>query len=69
MMSETNTSIPLDQLQQEFNVFDTDRNGYISARDMGHVMASLGHNLSRAELNYLVREIDSDGDARVRCTM
>ena len=45
--------------------FDSDRNGYIDAKELGRVMLSLGEQLSENELNEMISAGDRDGDGRV----
>ncbi|GAB2227533.1 hypothetical protein Droror1_Dr00009355 [Drosera rotundifolia] len=51
-----------DQLKQLFNMFDRDGNGYITAAELAHSMARLGHALTQEELTGMIKEADVDGD-------
>lgn len=42
-----------------------DENGYISADELRHVMASLGENLTEDEVKAMIQEADKDGDGHV----
>ncbi|XP_074301952.1 putative calcium-binding protein CML18 [Silene latifolia] len=50
------------QLKQLFNMFDRDHNGYITAAELAHSMAKLGHALTADELTGMIKEADTDGD-------
>lgn len=52
-------------LNSIFQVFDRDKDGYITAQELQMVMASLGENLTQEELNEMIRAADTDGDGRV----
>ncbi|XP_028753345.1 probable calcium-binding protein CML18 [Neltuma alba] len=51
-----------DQLRQIFRMFDRDGNGYITAAELAHSMAKLGHALTAEELTGMIKEADTDGD-------
>lgn len=48
-----------------FRKFDKDGNGYITAAELAHSMARMGHALSVRELTDMIREADTDGDGRI----
>lgn len=50
------------QLRQLFKMFDRDGNGYITAAELAHSMAKLGHALTAEELTGMIKEADTDGD-------
>ncbi|KAL5710230.1 putative calcium-binding protein cml18 [Ranunculus cassubicifolius] len=51
-----------DQLKKLFKIFDRDGNGYITAAELAHSMAKLGHALTAKELTGMIKEADTDGD-------
>ncbi|GMI63885.1 hypothetical protein like AT1G32250 [Hibiscus trionum] len=53
------------QLRQLFKMFDRDGNGYITAAELAHSMAKLGHALSAEELTGMIKEADTDGDGMI----
>lgn len=53
------------QLRQLFRMFDRDGNGFITAAELAHSMAKLGHALTVEELTGMIREADTDGDGRI----
>ncbi|XP_057730761.1 probable calcium-binding protein CML17 [Arachis stenosperma] len=54
-----------EQLRQLFKMFDRDGNGFITAAELAHSMARLGHALTADELTGMIREADTDGDGRI----
>ncbi|GAB2273220.1 hypothetical protein Dimus_008022 [Dionaea muscipula] len=54
-----------EQLRVLFRVFDKDGDGYITAAELAHSMARLGHALTVEELTGMIREADNDGDGRI----
>ncbi|XP_050387418.1 calmodulin-like [Argentina anserina] len=53
------------QLKEAFRVFDKDQNGFISADELRHVMASLGESLTDQQIDQMVHEADIDGDGQI----
>lgn len=53
------------QLQALFRAFDRDGNGFITAVELAHSMARLGHALTVKELTEMIREADTDNDGRI----
>ncbi|CAN8269744.1 unnamed protein product [Cochlearia groenlandica] len=51
-----------EQLKAIFKMFDRDGNGYITAAELAHSMAKLGHKLTAEELTGMIKEADRDGD-------
>ncbi|KAJ4894965.1 putative calcium-binding protein CML17 [Raphanus sativus] len=62
---KTRTPYTEEQLLRLFRIFDTDGNGFITAKELAHSMARLGHALTVAELTGMIKEADSDGDGRI----
>jgi calcium-binding protein CML len=64
------TAVPYNQgeLLAVFRTFDRDGNGFITAAELAHSMAKLGHALSVKELSDMIREADTDGDGRISFT-
>ena len=54
-----------EEIRQAFKVFDKDGNGYISAAELRHVMATLGEKLTDYEVDQMIREADVDGDGQL----
>ncbi|KAE8724169.1 putative calcium-binding protein CML17 [Hibiscus syriacus] len=53
------------QLRQLFKMLDRDGNGYITAAELAHSMAKLGHALTAEELTGMIKEADTDGDGMI----
>ncbi|XP_010549835.1 PREDICTED: probable calcium-binding protein CML18 [Tarenaya hassleriana] len=51
-----------EQLRAIFKLLDRDGNGYITAAELAHSMAKLGHALTAEELTGMIKEADRDGD-------
>lgn len=49
----------------QFQIFDKDGNGFISAAELRHVMTNLGEKLTDEEVDEMMREADIDGDGQV----
>merc|ERR1712080_498753 len=57
-----------EELAQAFKHFDRDRDGFIDAQDLRTTMASLGENLTKEEVDEMIREgdiLDTDGKLNV----
>jgi len=49
------------ELKETFVYFDKDKDGYISSKELGVVMRSLGQNPTDAEIRDIINEVDADG--------
>ena len=47
--------------KEAFALFDRDGDGFVSSKELGTVMRSLGQNPSEAELRDIINEVDQDG--------
>lgn len=54
-----------EQLKHLFQMFDRDGNGFITAAELAHSMAKLGHALTAEELTGMIKEADTDGDGMI----
>ena len=49
------------ELKEQFQLFDTDGSGYISWKELGHMLRALGSNPTEAELKKMISKHDKDG--------
>nr|XP_027108155.1 calmodulin-like [Coffea arabica]XP_027108156.1 calmodulin-like [Coffea arabica]XP_027108158.1 calmodulin-like [Coffea arabica]XP_027108159.1 calmodulin-like [Coffea arabica] len=55
-----------DDLAEAFQIFDADKNGFISAKELQRVLISLGcQNCSLRECRRMIKGVDRDGDGSV----
>ena len=52
-------------IQKIFNLFDTDRKGSISLKDLKRVSKELGESMSDEELREMLERADSNGDGEI----
>jgi len=55
----------LDSYTKAFQIYDRDKDGYISLEELGTALRSLGQACSIPELKELIRSVDHDGDMRI----
>ncbi len=51
--------------KEEFSLFDKDADGFITTKELGTVMLSLGMTLTEAELQDMINEVDADGNGEI----
>lgn len=56
-----------EETRRAFDAFDKDHNGTISADELRAVMQSLGENLTKDEIDEMIREADKDGNGEIDC--
>ncbi len=54
-----------EEIQEAFEVFDTDGSGHISVEEFRVMMTTLGEKMSHDEVNELLRIADRNGDDRI----
>ena len=42
-----------------------DGNGFINRQELGYVMENLGEEMDKEEIEFLINEIDLDGDGQI----
>jgi len=52
------------EFREAFAAFDKNRDGVITAKELGEVLRSLGENPSETELLRIINEVDLDGKHR-----
>ncbi|XP_010505874.1 PREDICTED: calmodulin-2/4 [Camelina sativa] len=66
MVAQSQTTYDqLAELCETFSLMDMDGNGFITAKELGTVMRSLGHNLTKSELQGMLNEMDADGNGTI----
>ncbi|KAG6545614.1 hypothetical protein Mapa_012968 [Marchantia paleacea] len=53
------------ELKAAFNVFDIDKNNFISAEELHQVLKGLGEKSTMEDCSRMIRGVDSDGDGQV----
>ena len=61
----TQTETPESNLLDAFKAFDVNGDGYISKEELKEGLQILGEQISDAELNDLIQQIDSDNDGHI----
>jgi len=54
-----------DEIQEAFNVFDNDRDGFINGTELRQVMLSIGEKLTDEEIEEMIKEADTDEDGQI----
>eukprot|EP01083_Nonionella_stella_P125891 380847_1 len=53
------------EFKQAFELFDLNKNGKITHKELKKIMQGLGQNPTEVEIDELVKEIDADGDGTI----
>ena len=56
---------PDEDLRDAFNMFDSDRSGYIDRNEVRSLMKKLAQNLTDEEVDLIMEECDTDGDGEI----
>ncbi|KRX10169.1 hypothetical protein PPERSA_08572 [Pseudocohnilembus persalinus] len=59
------TQEQIEVLDQAFQLFDTDKSGFIDDKELRDAMKALGFEASKAEVAKLIQEIDKDGSGTI----
>ena len=54
-----------EELKQAFAVFDVDGNGTISDEELASVMNALGENLTKADIDFMIKAVDINSDGEI----
>ena len=65
MCSQRSINLLFLEYRDAFKFFDKDGNGYITTRELGAIMRSLGQNPTETELQDMVNEVDYDGKVKL----
>ncbi|VVT46158.1 uncharacterized protein SAPINGB_P001075 [Magnusiomyces paraingens] len=60
-MADQLTEHQIESIKEAFSLFDKDNDGYITTKELGTVMRSLGQNPSQSELQDMISEANSNG--------
>jgi calmodulin len=53
------------ECREIFNLFDKDKDGSITTKELGEVMKALGANPTQSELQEMLNEVDTDGSGKI----
>mmetsp|Transcript_32035 Transcript_32035/g.51456 ORF Transcript_32035/g.51456 Transcript_32035/m.51456 type:complete len:159 (+) Transcript_32035:27-503(+) len=53
------------EFRQAFDLFDLNKNGKITHKELKKIMQGLGQNPTEVEIDELIKEIDADGDGQI----
>lgn len=64
-MSEKLSDEQLDELKEAFSIYDINKDGAITTRELGTVLRQLGHNPTEAELLEMIKEVDKNNSGTI----
>ena len=64
-MVEPLTEKKIAELREAFEIFDRDKDGYITAKELIQVMKSLNQDPSEQEINEMIKQVDLDNNGRI----
>jgi calmodulin len=64
-MSEHLTEDKIGEFREAFEIFDKDKDGYITIKELGEIMKNLGQTPTEAELQDMINEVDIDGNGNI----
>lgn len=64
-MSEHLTEEKISEFREAFEIFDKDKDGYITIKELGEIMKNLGQTPTEAELQDMINEVDVDGNGNI----
>eukprot|EP00090_Calanus_glacialis_P004737 TRINITY_DN13561_c0_g1_i1.p2 TRINITY_DN13561_c0_g1~~TRINITY_DN13561_c0_g1_i1.p2 ORF type:complete len:161 (-),score=52.00 TRINITY_DN13561_c0_g1_i1:1613-2056(-) len=65
---DSDLKIPVDfisEMSEAFSLFDKDKNGFISSKELGTVLRTLGRNPTKKELYDIMAEVDVDHNGKM----
>ena len=54
-----------EEIYEAFRAFDLDKNNYVGAAEIRHVLINIGEQVTDEEVDEMIRMVDSDGDGQV----
>jgi calmodulin len=64
-MNEHLTEEKIAELREAFEIFDKDKDGFITIKELGEIMKNLGQAPSESELQDMINEVDIDGNGNI----
>jgi calmodulin len=64
-MAENLSEEKIAEFRAAFELFDKDRDGKITTKELGTVMRNLGQNPTEVELTEMINEVDLDGNGTI----
>lgn len=55
-----------DEILEAFRAFDLDKNNFVGAAEIRHVLINIGEQVTDEEVDEMIRMVDFDGDGQVR---
>lgn len=62
---ETQVKFTDDEILEAFKAFDLDKNNYVGAAEIRHVLINIGEQVTDEEVDEMIRMVDTDGDGQV----
>merc|ERR1719494_873087 len=59
------TEEQIEEFRDAFSTFDRDQSGYITTKELAHILRSLGLNPTEKQLCQLINEVDFDGNGKI----
>ena len=53
------------EIKDAFNFLDLDKNGFIGAAEIRHILICMGELITDEEVDEMIRMVDTDGDGQV----
>jgi calmodulin len=64
-MTEHLTEEKIAEFKEAFEIFDKDKDGFITIKELHEIMKNLGQNPTEAELQDMINEVDIDGNGNI----
>ncbi len=64
-MNDHLTEEKIQEFKEAFEIFDKDKDGYITIKELGEIMKQLGQVPSETELQDMINEVDVDGNGNI----
>ena len=64
-MNEHLTEEKIQEFKEAFEIFDKDKDGYITIKELSEIMKQLGQVPSEVELQDMINEVDVDGNGNI----